>query len=489
VPLAPHEPGLLILRKNSVQLALLGADALVFLASGIVFYVFISRVSGAGLLGQYSLVLAWMLVFQAVGSFGIPELMMRELGRFSTEQGRYLGAGLVLGLCVSLVMVPAMILVAWLTSYDIPLKEAIAVGAFSLPAAMLSNVTRSGFIASRRTGLILLNRVVEFLLVMPLNLVLLLQGHGLKTLITVVVAGRSVASVFALWMLHRRVAPVVWWSGRGFLRPLILPAITFAFGNSLGLFGMQMNTILLSLMAPVQVVGHFTAGMKLIEGIMLGPVLFGQFYMPQIAASFETNRGGGLKPFRASFRLLFALMIPISIGLVLFADLIVNLLYGPEFRETVGVLRILGLFYLVYSADALLSMILRSAALQDKDLRILLINPPVNLLVNLALIPLMGARGVAVGLMSGGLCSAVRRYRCIAKELGSPGWASFILPLMSWSVVTGAAVVIFGARLPEWLQIALYGALTLVMLTKVARGVLLPPATSPAGAGRTSDAP
>jgi hypothetical protein len=45
-----------ILRKTPVQLALLVADALVFLASGILFYVFLSRVAGPSLLGQYSLV-------------------------------------------------------------------------------------------------------------------------------------------------------------------------------------------------------------------------------------------------------------------------------------------------------------------------------------------------------------------------------------------------------------------------------------------------
>jgi O-antigen/teichoic acid export membrane protein len=458
----------LILRKTPVQLALLGADALVFIASGIAFYVVMSRVAGASLLGQYSLVFAWLLVFQSIGSFGIPELMMRELGRFSGERGHYLGAGLIVGLSVSLVVVPVMILVAWLTNYDTELKEAITIAAFSLPAAMLTNVVRSGFISGRRTGLILLSRVVEFLVVVPLNLVLLFEGAGLTTLITVVVAGRSAAGLLGLWLLHRYVTRVVWWSSSAFLRALISPALTFAFGNSLGLFGMHMNTIMLSLMAPVLVVGYFTAGMKLIEGMILVPVLFGQFYTPQIAASFESNREAGIAPFRAPFRLLFALTIPAGVGLLLFPEFIVNLLFGPEFRETVPVLRILAVFYVVYSADAQLSMILRTAGLQDKDLRILAVNPAVNLLVNLTLIPSMGGRGVALGLLSGGLCTTALRYRCIARELGSPQWHSFISPLVLWSMVTGTGIVVLGAGLPGWAQVSLYCLLALAMFTRVA---------------------
>jgi O-antigen/teichoic acid export membrane protein len=170
-------------------------------------------------------------------------------------------------------------------------------------------------------------------------------------------------------------------------------------------------------MAPVAVVAHFTAGMKLTEGLMLAPVLFGQFYMPQIAASLESSREAGLAPFRAPFRLLFALLIPVGVGVLLFSPLIVNLLFGPEFRETVPVLRILALFYLVYATDALLSMILKAAGLQDKDLRILAVNPVVNVLVNVALIPWLG---VALGLLSGGLCTVTLRYRCINAELGNP---------------------------------------------------------------------
>jgi len=463
-----------ILRKTPVQLALLVADALVFLASGILFYVFLSRVAGPSLLGQYSLVFAWLLVFQSIGSFGIPELMMRELGRFSGERGNYLGAGLLIGLSGSLVMVPVMTIIAWFTNYDTEVKRAITIAALSLPAAMLSNVVRSGFISSRRTGLILSSRIVEFLLVVPLNLVLLFRGHGLTALITVVVVGRTAASLLSLWLLHHYVTRVIWWTERAFLQALLAPAVVFAVGNSLGLLGTHMNTIMLSLMVPVMVVGYFSAGMKLIEGMILVPVLFGQFYMPQIAASLESKRGAGIAPFRGPFGLLFAITIPAGVAVLLFPEFIVSVLYGAEYRETVRVLRILAVFYLVYAADAQLSMVLRAAGLQNKDVRILIVNPAVNFLVNLALIPTMGGRGVALGLLSGGLCTTVLRYRCVAQELGSPKWPGFLSPLMLWSVATGVAIVFLGQQLPGWMQMTLYALLALPMVMRFVPGALPP---------------
>jgi O-antigen/teichoic acid export membrane protein len=473
----------MILRKSPVQLALLGLDALLFLASGVAIYVVISRAAGADLLGQYSLVFAWMLVFQSFGNFGIPELMMRELGRFSNERGRYLGAGLTLGLSASLVVIPVMMIASWSTNYDIEVKRALIIASFSLPAAMLTNVVRSGLISSRRTGWIVLTRVFEFVVVVPLNVTLILRGHGIQALVAVVVCGRTASSLLALGLLHHYAIPVVWRANRELLRGLIPPAVTFGVGNSLGLVGTHMNTIMLSLMAPLAAVGYFGAGMKLLEGMMLVPVLFGQFYMPQISASLQSHRPAGVAPFGRQFRTLFAITVPAAVGLLFFADFIIAFLFGAAFRPAVPVLRTLSAFYLVQGVDAQMSMILKSAGLQKTDVRILSLNPLANLLVNLALIPALGGVGVALGLLSGSLCSAGLRYRCIVRRLGNPHWPALLSPVLLWSLATGAAIVLLASSLPPWAQFALYCLLALAMFVRVAGLWPLNPPPGPTGEG------
>ena len=137
-------------------------------------------------------------------------------------------------------------------------------------------------------------------------------------------------------------------------------------------------------------------------------------------------------------------------------------------------LRILAVFYLVYAADAQLSMVLRAAGLQNKDVRILVVNPVVNFLVNIALIPSMGATAVALGLLSGGLCTTALRYRCVVQELGSPKWPGFISPLVLWSVATGVAIVFLAQELPSWVQVSLYALLALPMVMRCVPGALPP---------------
>ena len=447
-----------------MQLALLGGDALVFLASGIVLYVLMSRVAGSELLGQYTLVMSWMLVFQSFGSFGIPELLMRELGRFPDERGVHLGAGLIVGTVASAAAMPFMMLASRYAGYDGVLQHALAIAALSLPGAMVLNVARSGLIACRRIEFVFATRLFEFLAVLPLNVVLLLRGHGIEVLTMVLVAGRAASSLLGLLLLHRHGFRVVWWPGRAALQTLLSPAKTFAAGNSLGIVGTHLNVIMLSLMAPVTAVGHYGAAYKLIESMNLTTVLFGQFYMPKIAHSLAAQRAHGLEPFRMPFGLLFAVTMPVGVGLVLFPEFIVKLVFGPDFVETITVLRIMGVFYLVYCCDALLSMVLKAAALQRLDLAIMSTNPLLNALVNLALIPQIGAVGAAIGLLSGGLCSAALRYLFATRRIGALGWITLAAPWFALSLAVGGAIVVWGVSLSPWAQVLLYGLFVMAMV-------------------------
>jgi O-antigen/teichoic acid export membrane protein len=466
-------------RRNSLQIALLGGDALVFLASGIVLYMLMSHIAGSELLGQYALVMSWMLIFQSFGSFGIPELLMRELGRFPQERGTHLGAGLVVGTIASSAAMPLMLLASYFAGYDSVMQHALAIAALSLPGAMLLNVARSGLIACHRIEFVFATRMFEFLVVLPLNVVMLLRGHGIEVLTTVMVAGRAASSLLALLLLHRYGTRIVWWPGRDALRALLAPAKTFAAGNSLGLIGTHFNVIMVSLLAPVAAVGHYSAGSKLIESLTLATVIFGQFYMPKIAHSLATHRG--LDPFRVPLGMLFAVTMPIGIGLTLFPEFIVKLVFGQDFAETVMVLRIMGVCYMVCCIDALLSMVLKAASLQRLDLVIMAINPVVNGLVNFALIPQLGAVGAACGLLSGGLCSASLRYVFATRRIGRLGWIGLAAPWVALSLTLGAFIVLSNGTLSPWAQVLLYGVFVLGMVGRAVRTGLAPDTTKPSG--------
>ena len=80
------------------QLAfVLGEAALSLFSSGVLFII-ISRAAGPELLGTYALAFAWLMLFQGISSFGIPEFLMREVGVYGRDAVGHVVHSMVLGL-------------------------------------------------------------------------------------------------------------------------------------------------------------------------------------------------------------------------------------------------------------------------------------------------------------------------------------------------------------------------------------------------------
>src|SRR5215469_15134714 len=80
------------------QLVFILGEAALSLVSGGLLFIIISRVSGPELLGTYALAFAWLMLFQGVSSFGIPEFLMREVGAYGREAAEQVAHAMLLGL-------------------------------------------------------------------------------------------------------------------------------------------------------------------------------------------------------------------------------------------------------------------------------------------------------------------------------------------------------------------------------------------------------
>src|SRR6266581_463561 len=96
---------------------LLGEAALSLVSSGALFII-ISRVSGPELLGTYALAVAWLMLFQGVSSFGIPEFLIREVGAHGRDATRQVVHAISLGLGSGFVAVCLMLATVRMLGYS-----------------------------------------------------------------------------------------------------------------------------------------------------------------------------------------------------------------------------------------------------------------------------------------------------------------------------------------------------------------------------------
>jgi len=440
---------------------LLGEAALSLVSSGALFII-ISRVSGPELLGTYALAVAWLMLFQGVSSFGIPEFLMREVGAYGRDAAGHVVHTMLLGLGSGFVALGLMLGAVRLLGYSAYIVQVITIVSLALIPAFLNLACRAVFLALRAMHLTFIAALVEATIVLAASLYALWSGYGAIALMIILVIAKVTSASIALTLLFR-VLPVRPSLNLGFLLLTARTVFTFGIGNLLGMLTMRINVIMVSVWTDIASVGHFAAATKIMEIALMFPNLFPQLLMTRMAHSFaQGNRDPNR--FGAWYRVLFALVVPTCVGGWVFAGLILEALFGPGFENAAWVVRILMIYVVIEAIDTVMSVILKAAQMQREDVSRLAFNPLTNIVLTLVLLPTLGMIGAAIGRVGGGAASAALRYFLISRELTAVNWLRFALKPTLISVGMGSVCYLWlDIAHPAWLPV-FYVAVTVVLL-------------------------
>jgi O-antigen/teichoic acid export membrane protein len=447
------------------QLAFVLGEAALSLLSSAVLFIIISRVAGPELLGTYALAFAWLVLFQGVSSFGIPEFLMREVGANGRNAAVQVFHAMLLGLGSGFVALCLMLAAVRLLGYSSYLVEVITIASLALIPAFLNTACRSVFLALRTMHFSFVALLAEVTIVMSASLYLLLTGYGAIALIITLVVAKFTSASVALTLLYRRVFPVRPPFNHGFLMRTARTVFVFGIGSMLGMLTMRINTIMVSLWVDIATVGHFAAATKIMEIGLIVPNLFAQLLMTQVAYSFNTPGNRDPNRFGPWYQALFALIVPACVGVFVFAGPILEILFGKGFGNARWILRILMIYLVIESADAEMSVILQAAHRQRDDVRRLAFNPLTNIILNLMLLPALGPIGAAIGRAGGVGVSATLRYLLIARELTRLNLFRFAMKPALVSIGVGSACYfLLDVDRPTWLLLT-YVAASAVLLS------------------------
>lgn len=420
------------------QLAfVLGEAALSLVSSGILFII-ISRVGGPELFGTYALAFGWLMLFQGVSTFGIPEFLMREVGAYGRDAAGQVVHAILLGLASGILSLCLMLAAVHLFGYSAYVIKAITIAGLALIPAFLNLSCRAVFLALRQMHLTFLGLLVEVVILMSASLYLLLSGYGAVALIVALVVAKFTSASVALVLLCCRALPVRLRLNLGLLTRTARTVFTFGIGNVLGVLTMRINLIMVSVWVDIASVGRFAAATKIMEIGMMLPSLIAQLLMSRISYSFNTQGDRDPNRFAAWYRVLFAFIVPICVGVWVFAGQILEILFGRGFENAVWILRILSIYLLIESADVSMSVILKAAQRQREDVTRLAFNPLTNIALSLVLLPIIGSIGAAIGRAVGVGASAILRDRLIGRELNRVNWFSYALKPALISIGVGS---------------------------------------------------
>lgn len=323
---------------------------------GVVMY--LARALGAGVLGAYATVMNVLTLYLAFADLGVTNLVIRDVSRDRTLSAHYLDNFFVLQLVVGIALIALIMATGVLSGYEHLWLVALAVGSAGPFFSGLSNAYEALMNAQE---LFYPFAVIEFLCMLGFfagNLAVVLAGGGLVALVAVTSAVSLLRfALGALWA-RRFSIRVRWRFSAPAVRGMLIAGLPFLLINGTHFAIQRMDVLFLSWSVADERVGMYAAASRLIFASLFLLSAVGALLYPVFSRLLhdQSNRAHELYS-RGTLYLAVVSGIIAQLFITL-APVIIELLCGPGFEESVPVLQLLALFIPLFGLGLLASNVL-----------------------------------------------------------------------------------------------------------------------------------
>ena len=405
--------------------------------ASLVLFAAMARELSASELGVFVFGLAFMQIAMLPVEFGYDPYLLRRVAkeRASIHELFFDVIGLKLALMVPIFAVSAAVLA--IADYDATTRITVAVLAFGFALDAIANTIYSVFLAHERNGLIAVSVVIQRLAAAAAGLVALFLGYGVIAVAITYSAASVLGLLVAGVMLARRIGlPRRAVSARGWLR---LTAVSLPFGlqDVFSVMLFRLDAVILSLLATEAAVGRYGGAYRLLEASMfIVYALMGAFTPMYTYLGRDTEPTVGAVLAR-SVKLALVPLVPIAAVLGVLAEPVCRLLFGAGLAGAADPLRVLAPVIILIGVVTLASALLVSRRNPMAIVWSTAVTVVVNVVLNLALIPMWDETGAAVAMLGSEIVLLAIVGPLAARAVGGLRW----LPTITGPAVAGASMV------------------------------------------------
>lgn len=462
----------IVLRNSAFGM---GAQLIIKVLS-FLFTVLIVRNLGAEDYGQYMAVLAFGAMFVFVADLGLSPYTVREVARLRDQpDGEVKIAALysdvlTLRFLLSLLAATLLISTAWLTGRPLVMVIAIALGTIGLVMYSLQGTSDSLLAGYERLDLSSGAKVAYQLMFVGLGGLALWLGYGYFGLIGANLAGIALMTYICWRGAHRlgvsfsRLTPDRW-------SDLIRRAIPFGIiGFTLGL-SYKFDTVLLNIFRSDTETGHYAAAYNLIFSLVLVSNMINTSLYPSLTRQAVTDASLLPTIYERSLRYLLLMALPMAVGGAALAHQIVPFLFGDGYEDGALALRLLIWVVPLMFATEFLGYVVTIAGMEGRVARAVVISTSINVVFNIAAVPLFGIPGAAVTTVITEVVLVGQYAYMLRHEIPPALWGrALIRPLLAALMMGGVTLLLDQVGVPLLANIPISGAVYLSLL--IALGVV-----------------
>lgn len=429
--------------------------------------VYLARLTGADLLGQYATLLTLILLFSTLARFGLPSLLIREIARSRENPEKVdnlVKAALGLTTSLSIVAIVLMVLTSVLLNYPSVMLRACVLAGLALAIEAMAYMVEASFRGREMMewSAVLITVMeggflVATLLVVPFH-------ASVDWLMVAYLISRIISLVVGLWIYRARFGKLNPTIDKELWKSLFKVSVPFAITNGLSSVYIRVDVVFLSYLSTSAVVGMYEAANNLTVRLNILARTVNIAIYPFLSAEYVKNKDSLQRYTARTIRLLIIPATLIAAVLWAFGDRLVILLYGNKFVTAIQAVKWLALILPFKFIDTSLEVALSASNRESKRAVAVLVAAFANLLLDFALIPkyhLMGAvyETVLTELVLFGMYIWYLREE--AREMFA--WRGFLAPVLGSIAIFAASLLIntINIWLVGGISILLYGMIVL----------------------------
>jgi O-antigen/teichoic acid export membrane protein len=360
-------------------------------------FVVLSRNYGQEGIGQYSFAMAFSGFFVVIADFGLTNLTIKKISRNINSQNEYLGEVLLLRLYLASFAFMLLLSVLYFLSFSDSTKLIIVIiGGYQL-LLTLYDILTTAFISRHDSHIV---GLIEFSLKTTTALAcltLVYFHYKLSIVILCMPVVTLLHILITLRLINRkyngRTHPSI---SNGNLLSTLKEAIPYAIFIFLDRLSLRLDVVFLGLMLGSAAAGIYNVAYRIIFLLML-IAYFVELTLLPLASKLYLDSHHELKVlFNKSLNLIILIGFPFTAGLWLISNDLIKLLYGPEFFESVTILRYLSGLVLLTFVKSIVGVFLTASDKQHRRTNAQWVSAFLNIVGNSVLIPVIGIIGAAI---------------------------------------------------------------------------------------------
>ncbi|MFQ5856007.1 MAG: flippase [Anaerolineae bacterium] len=431
--------------------------------STVVLGVWVSRRLGVDALGVFFLAASFTLIAGRLSYWGLDQLLSREVAKAPERAAQFLGNFIAIRATMAVLTVGLLSLVVDWLGYAPATASVILLLALTIVPDNVASICQAMYIAREEMGYLAFSSGVYGLGNVVAGGLALESGWGLEGLAVSLLAVSLLTLCINLGLVWWRYTRPLRSIDLAFCRQQLRIAFPFIFVSIFYILDNRADVVLLSRLGTERQVGFYGSANTLVGALTLLPFAYGTSILPVMSRLYVEAPAVLERLYARSFKYLFLLGLPIAVGITLIAQPLLQLIFGSGFEPAGPILQVVIWSVALLFLNVLNSRIMVVADRQDVIARFLAGTLVTNLVLNVALIPSLGAVGSAIARVVSTSLLFVLSFMFVRRELISFNASSYLpRPIVASVVMAGTVLAVWSLPLP--IVIPLGGAVYLLTL-------------------------